>query len=67
MADQTFPLGLSDMELRMLQGKGYAIPTVERRGSSFVAISVKGTARAEALGGLPADAAKNLVKLIVRR
>ncbi len=65
--DKPFPTGLSTMELALLRGRGYAEPTIERRGASFVAITVKGDLRAEALGGLPADAAKNLVKLVVRR
>lgn len=67
MGDITYPTGLNDMEQALLVGKGYSEPRIERRGNSFVAISIKGDYRAEALGGLPADAAKALVKLVVRR
>ena len=64
---ETKLIPLTSMEEALLRSRGYTMPVAERRGRQFVAISVKGPFRAEALGNTRDEAARNLVKVIVRR
>lgn len=64
---ETNLIPLTAMEEALLRSRGYAPPIAERRGKQFVAISIKGQFRAEALGNTRDEAARNLVKVIVRR
>lgn len=61
------PLAVTNMEGALLTGKGFSLPVVEKRGKQWVAISIKGEHRAEALGFTRDEAARNLVKVITRR
>lgn len=67
MGTKSEPLRLTSMEAAMLSSRGYESPTAVKRGRQWVAISVKGPFRAEALGHTRDEAARNLVKVIVRR
>ena len=67
MGTKVEPLAVTTMEAALIAGKGFEQPVVEQRGRQFVAISIKGPFRAEALGHTRDEAARNLVKVIVRK
>lgn len=57
---------LTSMEAALLKSRGYDLPRVEKRGGDFVAVAIRGTARAEAIGRNPESATRHLVYLIAR-
>ena len=64
---ETNTIPLTAMEAALLRSRGYEQPVAVARGKQFVAIAIKGPFRAEALGNTRDEAARNLVKVIVRR
>jgi hypothetical protein len=66
LSTKTIPLALTGMEQALLRGRGFSDAVARPLGRQWVAITVKGQHRCEALGPTPDAAARNLIKVVVR-